>query len=56
MRKLTVNEIDEVGGAVVPIGLYAVAAYLASKVTATGVAYTVGAVVGFVVTLEALSD
>ena len=56
MRTLTMNEIDEVGGAALPFAIYAVAAYLASKVTATGVAYTVGAGVGFVVTLEALSD
>ena len=57
MRTLTVNEVEEVSGGIVwmPIG-WAVAAYLGSKVTATGVAYAVGAGVGFVATLVALSD
>jgi hypothetical protein len=53
MRTLAVNEVEEVSGGIV---WFAVAAYLGSKVTVTGVALGVGAGVGFVATLVALSD
>ena len=45
MRTLTMNEIDEVGGAWLPFACYAVAAYLAPKV-ATAAVWTAGAVTG----------